>query len=60
MSAQDVQEVISVKERRRSRFDWFRRTKQTLQLRCAAYSLSTVGKRANLIDRIYNQNAANS
>ena len=54
MSAQDAQEVISGKERRLSRFDWFRKTKQTLQLRCAAYGLSTVGKKANLIDRIYN------
>ena len=53
MSAQDAQEVIRGKERRLSRFDWFRKTKNTLQLRCAAYGLSTVGKKANLIDRLY-------
>ena len=53
MSAQDAQEVIRGKERRLSRFDLFRKTKSTLQLRCAAYGLSTVGKKANLIDRLY-------
>ena len=53
MSAHDAQEVIRGKKRRLSRFDWFRKTKNTLQLRCAAYGLSTVGKKANLIDGLY-------
>eukprot|EP00112_Aurelia_sp_Birch-Aquarium-sp1_P016618 Seg3784.4 transcript_id=Seg3784.4/GoldUCD/mRNA.D3Y31 product="hypothetical protein" protein_id=Seg3784.4/GoldUCD/D3Y31 len=53
LSAQDAQEIISGKERRLSRFDRFRKTKHTLQLRCAAYGLSTVGKKAALIDRVY-------
>ena len=53
MSAQDSQEIITGKERRLSRFDWFHKTKDMLQLCCAACGLSTVGKKANLIDRLY-------
>ena len=45
-------EVIKEKERRLTRQDWLRSHKQTLVLRCAAYGLSTTGKKPALADRL--------
>ena len=51
MSARDQ---ILEKDRKLTRFDWFRKTKQTLRLRCADNGLQTDGKKAVLIDRLFN------
>ena len=45
-------EVIKEKERRLTRQDWMRSHKQTLVLRCAAYGLSTTGKKPALAERL--------
>ena len=45
-------EVIKEKERRLTLQDWLRSHKQTLVLRCAAYGLSTTGKKPALAARL--------
>ncbi len=44
-----------IKERdvRLSRRDWERTAKQTIRLRCAAYGLSSTGKKSTLVARLY-------
>ena len=44
---------ILEKDRLLTRFEWFRKTKETLKLRCADYGLPTTGKKADLIDRVF-------
>ena len=45
-------EVIKEKERWLTLQDWLRSHKQTLVLRCAAYGLSTTGKKSALAERL--------
>ena len=48
-----AREVIKEREKRLTKYDWFRKTKQTLQMRCTEYGLSTTGKKAELIERLF-------
>ena len=50
MSARDI---ILSKERKLTRFDFFKKTKRELKLRCADHGLLTTGKKADLIDRLF-------
>ena len=45
-----VREKLLNKERKLTWFDWFRKTKGTLKLRCADHGLSAMGKKAELVD----------
>lgn len=47
-------EVILNKEKKLTRFGLFKKTKHTLKLRCADHGLSSVGKKADLVDRLFN------
>ena len=46
-------EAILNKERALTQFEWFRKTKHTLRLRCADHGLSTTGKKADLVARLF-------
>ena len=46
-------EIVLSKEKKLTRFDWFRKTKHTLRLRCTDHGLSTTGKKADSVDRLF-------
>jgi len=48
-----AREVILEKERRLTRLDWSKKTKQVLRLRCADHGLPTIRKRVDLINRLF-------
>ena len=46
-------EIVLSKEKKLARFDWFRKTKHTLRLCFVDCGLSTTGKKAVLVDRLF-------
>ena len=48
-----AREVILEKERRLTRLDWSKKTKQALRLCCANHGLPTTGKKVDLINRLF-------